>query len=120
MRILLPGWFRNLRHRVLPNKLWTRSLMILIVPVILVQTIGCWLFFDTHWDNVSKRLSQGIVSEIKVALSMYETMKTPTQKNAYQEIISKNLRFNIKFLPEAPVPEYAKIKKKTNTGTLTG
>lgn len=118
MRILLPNWVKNLRHKVLPRRLWARSLMIMIVPVILVQTIGCWVFFDTHWDNISKRLSQGIVSEIKVALSMYETMNTPAQKKEYQGIISKNLRFEIKFLPPASVPEYAKIKKKTKTADL--
>ena len=36
--------WRNFRHRFLPNRLWARSLLIMVTPVILLQTIGTIVF----------------------------------------------------------------------------
>ena len=44
-------------RRFLPKTLFWRVLLILVSPLVIVQLIGTWIFFDRLWDNVSWRLS---------------------------------------------------------------
>src|SRR5437899_12714025 len=58
--------------RVLPRTMFGRSLLIVVVPLILLQAIAAWVFYDRHWAAVSWRLSAGVVGDIAL---MIEAMK---------------------------------------------
>ncbi len=45
-------WLR----RYLPRSLLGRALTILAAPIILVQVIAIWIFFDNHVDAVTRNL----------------------------------------------------------------
>ena len=51
---------RSRLRRLLPRTLLGRSLMIIGTPLVLVQVIATWTFYDRHYDHVIKRLSQGL------------------------------------------------------------
>ena len=55
---------RPLIKRYLPRSLLGRALIIIGTPLILVQMIATWVFFDRHYDHVTKRLTQGLAGEI--------------------------------------------------------
>ena len=42
--------------RLLPRSLLGRSVLIIVMPLILVQLVATWVFYDRHWDTVSRRL----------------------------------------------------------------
>ena len=44
---------------MLPRTMFGRSLLIVVVPLILLQAIATWVFYDRHWAAVSWRLSAG-------------------------------------------------------------
>ncbi len=50
--------------RVLPKTLFARSLLILIIPVLLIQVIATFTFFDRHWNKMTSRLGFAIAGEI--------------------------------------------------------
>src|SRR6516164_44478 len=50
--------------RVLPRTMFGRSLLIVVMPLILLQAIAAWVFYDRHWTAVSWRLSTGVVGDI--------------------------------------------------------
>ncbi len=50
--------------RLLPRSLFGRSLLIIVTPLILLQVIATWIFYDRVWDTVSRRLSTGVAGEI--------------------------------------------------------
>jgi len=50
--------------RLLPRSLFGRSLLIIVTPLILVQVIATWIFYDRVWDTVSRRLSTSVAGEI--------------------------------------------------------
>src|SRR5438034_11786609 len=62
------GWIR----RLLPRTMFGRSLLIVVVPLVLLQAIAAWVFYDRHWAAVSWRLSAGVVGDIAL---MIEAMK---------------------------------------------
>ncbi|MCT4552776.1 MAG: ATP-binding protein [Alphaproteobacteria bacterium] len=53
--------------RFLPKGLMGRTMLSLIIPMIMLQTIVGYVFYDRHWDTVSKRLVNYYVNSIKSA-----------------------------------------------------
>lgn len=50
--------------RILPKSLFGRSLMIIITPLVLLQVVSTWVFFDRHWDTITRRLASSIAGDI--------------------------------------------------------
>ncbi len=48
----------------LPATLMGRSALIIVVPLILVQVISTFIFYDNHWETLSRRLAQGLAGDI--------------------------------------------------------
>ena len=49
---------------ILPKGLYSRSLLIIIVPVVILQGILTFVFLDRHWQLVTRKLSSAVASEI--------------------------------------------------------
>jgi two-component system osmolarity sensor histidine kinase EnvZ len=58
--------------RVLPRTMFGRSLLIVVVPLILLQAIAAWVFYDRHWAAVSWRFSTGVAGDVGLVI---EAMK---------------------------------------------
>ena len=48
----------------LPATLMGRSALIIVVPLILVQVISTFIFYDNHWETLSRRLAQALAGDI--------------------------------------------------------
>ena len=54
--------------RVLPHSLFGRSLLIIVMPLILVQVISTYVFYDRHWFTMTKRLAGGVAGDIGLVI----------------------------------------------------
>lgn len=63
MKVLLQEWLVAL-ERMLPRSLLGRSILIIVTPIVLLQVISAWVFYDSHWNTVTKRLAQSVAGEI--------------------------------------------------------
>lgn len=61
-------FFKN----ILPSSLFGRSLLILVTPLLLVQIVTTFMFFDRHWDKMMQRLSFGVAGEIAFVAELIE------------------------------------------------
>ncbi len=68
--------FRSFK-RFLPQSLFGRSLIILLTPLILVQVILGYVFFDRHTETILRTLSQTIAGDIALVLAWHETIDAP-------------------------------------------
>lgn len=50
--------------RFVPKTLFGRSLLILVTPIILIQAISTFLFFDRHWSKMTTRLAYAVAGEV--------------------------------------------------------
>jgi len=50
--------------RVLPNTMFGRSLLLIVMPLILVQVISAWVFYARHWETVAHRFAADVAAEI--------------------------------------------------------
>jgi two-component system osmolarity sensor histidine kinase EnvZ len=56
--------------RFLPKTLLGRSIAIVVAPVVLLQVILAIVFFDNHWDTVTRRLSLGVAGDIALVIRL--------------------------------------------------
>tara|TARA_B100000767_G_scaffold257311_1_gene265078 strand:+ start:570 stop:1907 length:1338 start_codon:yes stop_codon:yes gene_type:complete len=93
MKINIPI-LRTLK-KIFPSGLFTRSLIIIIAPIVILQAILTFVFLERHWQLVTKKLSSSVVSEIGMMIDM--------RKNNDLSTISYNAKkfydINIVFLP---------------------
>ncbi|MGQ0675401.1 MAG: ATP-binding protein, partial [Rhodospirillales bacterium] len=54
--------------RVLPHSLFGRALLIIVMPLILVQVISTYVFYDRHWYTMTRRLALGVAGDIGLVI----------------------------------------------------
>lgn len=70
---------------VLPQTLFGRSLLILITPIILIQCVLTFMFFDKHWERMTARLAFALAGEVVMIADLVDTYDTI---EAQQEVIA--------------------------------
>ena len=50
--------------KFMPEGLYSRSLLIIIIPIVVLQGILTFVFLDRHWQLVTRKLSSAVASEI--------------------------------------------------------
>jgi two-component system osmolarity sensor histidine kinase EnvZ len=65
--------------RVLPRTMFGRSLLIVVIPLILLQAIATWVFYDRHWAAVSWRLSAAVAGDIGLLIDALKLADSPVQ-----------------------------------------
>src|SRR5579863_7366268 len=70
-------WFK----RALPRSLWGRSLLIIILPMVLLELLATWFFYERVWDTVERRLSSAVAGDIGFTLNALSAAKTPADRD---------------------------------------
>ena len=73
--------------RILPKRLFYRSLIIVATPIILLQIIITVVFFDSLWIKANKGMTKSLVGEVKTLFDIYKTNQEYKQMvlNLYNE-----------------------------------
>lgn len=54
--------------RYLPRTLFGRTLLIVVVPAILMQAIATFIFYDRHWETMSRRLAASVAGDVAMVI----------------------------------------------------
>lgn len=65
---------------LLPRSLFGRALAILTVPMVVLQLVVGFVFFERHYQRVTEQLTRGVAHELRTALEQIETAPTPTER----------------------------------------
>jgi len=82
----------NFIKKILPKRLFYRSLLIVAVPIIFLQIIITIAFFDSLWIKANKGMTRSLVSEVQTMFDIYKKVN----ENEQQMIINlynKNFDF---------------------------
>ena len=91
--------------RLLPRTLLGRSLLILVMPLILLQLITAWVFFDRHWGSVTRRMTDALAGDIAAVIELLQDAEGDAGRvAAVQELARANLTINATFLPGTVLP----------------
>jgi len=106
---------------ILPRSLLGRSVMIIVTPLILLQLVTTSVFYDSHWDTVTKRLARGVAGDIAAIISMMEQDRGGGDWPRLFEMAQQNMQLRISFDPGARLPDISFTLRQTlvdrNLGT---
>jgi two-component system osmolarity sensor histidine kinase EnvZ len=98
-------WRRGARKiaEALPKGLYNRSLLIVIVPMVLLQSAVTFAFMQHHWELVTRRLSEAVARDVGALTDLY--LKFPAGENdaSLQKLASERFRMDATLMP-GPLP----------------
>ncbi len=92
---------------LIPKGLYARALIIIIAPIMILQSILTFVFLDRHWQVVTRGLSTATAQDIAMVAASYELLKTksPDELDRLSEIARTELNLTVRFVPDEPLPK---------------
>jgi len=105
-RVLSHWWDRVTRwlKSVMPKGLYARSLLIIIVPMVVLQSVVAFLFMDRQWNLVTRYLSSAVTQDIATLIDVYRTYPQGADRTQLRRIAQDRLGLVVDFLPETQLP----------------
>ncbi len=96
-------WGARSVAELLPKGLYARSLLIVIVPMVLLQTAVAYVFMQRHWDLVTHRLSAAVARDVGAMVDLYAGMPPGTDDPKLHAIAAR-FHMDVESLPPGPLP----------------
>ncbi len=96
----------NFLKKILPKRLFYRALLIVAMPILVLQLVITFVFFDSLWIKTNKGMTRALVNEISTFIEVYDNEKI--DKNELTNLFSLFLDLNIEFI------ENQKFEEKYN------
>ncbi len=84
----------NAVKKILPKRLFYRSLIIVATPIILLQIVITAVFFDSLWIKANKGMTRSLVSEVKTLYEIYRSDQA--NKEEILDLYNKNFDFVVR------------------------
>ena len=95
--------------KLLPKRLFYRSLLIVAVPIIGLQLIISIVFFDSLWIKTNKGMTRALVGEIRTFINAYENEEYDKEFLIF--VFREHLDFNVKFETSKILPTEDKERR---------
>ncbi|MEA3027332.1 MAG: two-component system, OmpR family, osmolarity sensor histidine kinase EnvZ [Alphaproteobacteria bacterium] len=81
-----------------------RALLIIIAPMVLLQSVVAFVFMERHWNTVTQRLSTAVVQDIAALIDIYASYPQDADHTQLRRIASDKLGLAVDFLPMTELP----------------
>ncbi len=89
-------------RKIIPSTLIGRSIIIIFVPIIILVLLTSFVFYQTSWNIISKRLAESVVADINVLVKLidddFEDYALNIAKNDFKMILNIKENERINFL----------------------
>ena len=130
MAVLGEGWrdrvpLTGIFKLMLPRSLLGRSILSIVSPLILLQIVTAWVFFERHWDTVAVRLARGLTGDINATIDMMRQNPTPDGRKATFEFARFHYNIDAKFsvgaiFKNAPEPDSGRLERVLREALIEG
>jgi two-component system osmolarity sensor histidine kinase EnvZ len=96
----ITGWLKGR----MPAGLYGRSLLIIIAPMVILQSVVAFVFMERHWNTVTRRLSAAVTQDIAGLIDVYKTFPQDADNAEIRRIAQRRMGLNIDFLPLSEMP----------------
>ena len=69
-RVIL-RWLWQKLAVVVPTGLYARALLIIITPIVLLESVVAFVFMERHWESVTRRLSETTAGNVGTLIDAY-------------------------------------------------
>ena len=89
---------------ILPRSLLGRAILIIVMPLILLQVVSTWVFYDRHWQTITRRLAGAVAAETELVL---DTMRQFPDQERWILHAAADLGMRIEFKKGEKLPREA-------------
>jgi two-component system osmolarity sensor histidine kinase EnvZ len=89
--------YLGLLKKIMPRTLFGRSLLIVVLPTVLLQILATYIFYERHWNNVARRLAQGVSGEIASIISLTDRFPGDEARASILNIARSQMRLTVTF-----------------------
>ena len=93
-------WF----GKFLPKGLFARALIIIIAPMVILQSVLAYAFMERHWQTVTRRLSAAVTQDIAALIDVAESYPQDANFETLERIAGDRLGLDVEMLPPGPLP----------------
>src|SRR5688572_16650499 len=97
---------------MLPRSLLGRSIMIIVTPVVLLQVVSAWVFYDSHWNTVTRRLARSVAGDIAAAIQLLPHPINEDSAARIFRVADSAMRINLSFRPGDILPNDPTIMRQ--------
>ncbi|ABE63872.1 signal transduction histidine kinase [Nitrobacter hamburgensis X14] len=88
----------------MPKGLYARALLIMIVPMVVLQSVVAFVFMERHWNTVTRRLSAAVVQDVAALIDVYKDYPQDKDRATIRGIAQQRLGLVVDFLPPGDMP----------------
>ena len=98
------GWLNAWVYRRMPKGLYARSLLIIVTPMVILQSVVAFAFMERHYNLVTRRLSAAVTQDIAALIDVYQKFPQGRDAATLKKIALDRMRLNVELLPPDPLP----------------
>ena len=91
--------------RFLPRGLFGRSLIIIVAPIVLLQAIIAYVFFERDLDTTTRRLARDVAADMAMLVALEDARQGPDRERL-RALAARQLNYRIRFLPGQNLPPH--------------
>ena len=115
-RASIRSWFKQVRQSTLvqralallselmPKGLYTRALLIIITPIVVLEGVIAFAFMERHWQAVTRRLSEATASDLAALIQVSEDVPQADGPQKIIDIARDRLGLTMEVLPPGDLP----------------
>ena len=108
----------SLLKRLTPKGMFWRSLLILLIPLVLLQGVVAYIFFERHWDTVSRRLALGLTGDIIYVMRTMQKYPEDEFREWTLRAAHREMQIYAVFEPGAKLSDVAPELSSSNTDRM--
>ncbi|GAB4179870.1 MAG: ATP-binding protein [Thalassobaculales bacterium] len=95
----------GLLKAMMPRSLFGRSLLIIVMPLILLQVVTTYVFYDRHWETLSRRLAGSLAGDIAFLVEALDRVREAGGSGlGVFDMAERHLDLRVAFQPGAILP----------------
>ncbi|HEX2760096.1 MAG TPA: HAMP domain-containing protein, partial [Rhizomicrobium sp.] len=89
--------------RLMPRGLFGRALIIIVAPIVLLQAIISYIFFERDLDITTRRLARDVAADMAMLVALEDNNQSPARERL-RALAARQLDYRIQFLPGQNLP----------------
>ena len=89
---------------LMPKGLYARALIIIIAPIVVLESVIAFVFMERHWQAVTRRLSEATARNVAALVELYETRPAGQDPGKLIDLARDRLALSMQVLPAGELP----------------
>ena len=91
-------------RNILPKSIFWRAFLIIILPIVIMQMLVAWYFFNAHWARVTSNLSDSVAADIAVATQLFREDPTDETAKKLDALLRPEMELSVVLRPADTLP----------------